>query len=288
MGFQGGAARRVRSGPRDEESSGVSREKREKDMNLAVDIGNTEMVLGLMDSEGKVSAHWRLSTGTVRTADEYEHLIHALLARKGVEGSQVSRGILGSVVPSTTDRIRKALQGLIHGPVLTVVPSANLPIRLEVDEPQTVGADRIVNTLAAKEMYHRDTIVVDLGTATTFDCITEEGVFQGGVIAPGVQVGMEWLGRRAAKLPRVELRPPEAVIGKRTETCMESGVFFSAVDAIDGVVARIRAEWERPEALVVATGGYAATLAHHCRTVEKVEPFLTLYGLFLAGEHMAK
>ncbi len=257
-------------------------------MNLVVDIGNTEAVLGLMDPGGVVSAHWRLSTGIVRTADEYEHLIHALLDRKGVEGAVVTRGVLGSVVPSITDRIRTALEALISGPVMTVLPDVDLPISLAVDEPKTVGADRIVNTLAAKEMFHRDTIVVDLGTATTFDCITSEGVFLGGVIAPGVQVGLEWLGRRAAKLPRIEFRPPATIIGKRTETCMESGVFFSTVDAIDGMVDRIRNEWDRPEALVVATGGFAGMLAPHCRTVERVEPFLTLHGLFLAGKHMAK
>lgn len=257
-------------------------------MNLVVDIGNTEAVLGLMDARGVISAHWRLSTGIVRTADEYEHLIHALLDRKGVEGAVVTRGVLGSVVPSITDRIRTALEALISGPVMTVLPDVDLPISLAVDEPKTVGADRIVNTLAAKEMFHRDTIVVDLGTATTFDCITSEGVFLGGVIAPGVQVGLEWLGRRAAKLPRIEFRPPATIIGKRTETCMESGVFFSTVDAIDGMVDRIRNEWDRPEALVVATGGFARMLAPHCRTVERVEPFLTLHGLFLAGEHMAK
>ena len=257
-------------------------------MHLVADIGNTEMVLGLLEPQGELKAHWRLSTGIPRTADEYDHLIHALLAREGIDGSQITRGVLGSVVPSVTDRIRKGLERFISGPVFTVVPEVDLPIRLEVDEPQTVGADRIVNTLAAKELVHRDTIVVDLGTATTYDCITAEGVFLGGVIAPGVQVGMEWLGRRAAKLPRVEFRPPATVIGRRTESCMESGVFFSTVDAIDGMADRIRKEWGVSDLLVVATGGYAGLLAPHCRTVERVEPFLTLHGLHLAGEYMAK
>jgi type III pantothenate kinase len=257
-------------------------------MHLVVDIGNTETVVGLMAPEGEVLAHWRLSTGLPRTADEYDHLIHALLARKGVDEGTLVRGVLGSVVPSVTERVRTALAGIIAGPVFTVGPEADLPIRLDVDEPQTVGADRIVNTLAARDLFQRDTVAVDLGTATTFDCITGEGVFQGGVIAPGVQVGLEWLGRRAAKLPRVEFRPPDRVIGRRTEACMESGVFFSTVDAIDGMVDRIKAEWNRPDALVVATGGYAGLLAPHCRTVERVEPLLTLHGLFLAGRHMAK
>lgn len=257
-------------------------------MNLVVDVGNTESVVGLMDRDGTVAAHWRLSTVHPRTADEYEHLLHALLFRKGVDPAQLDRGVLGSVVPSVTERIRVALEGLVTGPVYTVGPGADLPISLDVDEPQTVGADRIVNTLAAKELFHRNTIAVDLGTATTFDCITADGVFLGGVIAPGVQVGLEWLGRRAAKLPKVEFRPPPTVIGRRTESCMESGVFFSTVDAIDGIVRRIKAEWGKPEALVVATGGYATLLAPHCGTVERVEPFLTLRGLFLAGQHMAK
>jgi type III pantothenate kinase len=257
-------------------------------MNLVLDVGNTEMVLGLMNPDAQILAHWRLSTGTARTADEYEHLLHALLTRKGLDGSQITRGVVGSVVPAVTERVRSALENLIAGSVLTVAADTELPIQLAVDEPKSVGADRIVNTLAAKMMFNTDTIVVDLGTATTFDCITAEGVFLGGVISPGVQVGLEWLGRRAAKLPRVEFRPPATVIGKRTETCMESGVFYATVDAIDGMVHRIRSEWSRPEALVVATGGFAAMLAPHCRTVARVEPFLTLHGLFLAGEHMAK
>lgn len=258
-------------------------------MHLVVDVGNTEIVVGALDpASGEVMAHWRLSTALPRTVDEYEQLLVALLARRGLEGVGVSRGVIGSVVPVITDRLRQALKGVVSGPVWILEGDGDLPIRLDVEEPRTVGADRIANTLAAKELFHCDTVAVDLGTATTFDCITAEGVFVGGVIAPGVMVGLEWLGRRAAKLPRVDLRPPARVIGRRTEACMESGVFYTAVDAIDGVVERIRTEWGRPHALVVATGGYAPLLAAHCRTVERVEPFLTLRGLFLAGEHMAR
>jgi type III pantothenate kinase len=257
-------------------------------MHLVVDIGNTETVLGLVDPRsGELEAHWRLTTGTSRTADEMDHMVHSLLARKGYDATRLERAVLGSVVPSINGRMKVALEGLIAGPVYTVEPGEDLPVRLDVDEPQTVGADRIVNTLAAKILYQRDTIVVDLGTATTFDCITANGVFMGGVIAPGVQVGMEWLGRRAAKLPRVQFRRPQTVIGRRTESCMESGVFFSTVDAIDGLVRRIQEEWERPDALVVATGGYAELMAQHCETVAQTEPFLTLKGLFFAGKHLA-
>jgi type III pantothenate kinase len=258
-------------------------------MHLLVDVGNTEMVIGLAAPDtGEILAHWRLGTGPSRTSDELDYLIHALLARKGHDSRALTRGVLGSVVPSVTERLRVAMGSLIPGPVFTVDAGADLPVRLDVDEPRTVGADRIVNTLAARILFKRDTIAVDLGTATTFDCITADGVFIGGVIAPGVQVGLEWLGRRAAKLPKVEFRPPPAVIGRRTETCMESGVFYGTVDAIDGMVDRIKREWEKPQALVVATGGYAGLLAPHCRTVERVEPFLTLKGLFFAGEHLAR
>jgi len=257
-------------------------------MHLVVDIGNTETVLGLMDPDtGELQAHWRLSTGTARTADEFDHLLHSLLARRGFDATRLTRAVLGSVVPSIHDRMRVALEGLVPGPVFSVDPGAKLPIRLDVDEPKTVGADRVVNTLAAKVLFKQDTIVVDLGTATTFDCITGDGIFVGGVIAPGVQVGMEWLGHRAAKLPRVQFRPPVAVIGRRTEACMESGVFFSAVEAFDGIVERIKAKWSRPDALVVATGGDAGLMAQHCRTGEKVGPFLTLRGLYFAGEVLA-
>jgi len=168
-----------------------------------------------------------------------------------------------------------------------VGPEADLPIRLDVEEPKSVGADRIVNTLAARVLYGRDTIAVDLGTASTFDCITAEGVFVGGVIAPGLSAGLEWLDKRTAKLPRVELRPPTLVIGRRTETCIQSGVFYTAIDGVDGIVRRIKAEWGRPDALVVVTGGFANVLGPHLATADRVEPFLTLYGLGLAGRHMA-
>ncbi len=258
-------------------------------MHLVVDIGNTETVIGLVQPDsGDVVTHWRLSTEARRTADELDHLIYALLDRRGFKPEAVARGVVGSVVPSVTEKVRAALESLVNGPVFNVEPGEDLPVRLDVDDPRTVGADRIVNTLAARILYERDTIVVDLGTATTFDCITAEGVFVGGVIAPGVQVGLEWLARRAAKLPKVEFRPPSRVIGRRTETCMQSGMFYSSVDAIDGMVKRIKAEWKSPDAYVVGTGGYASLLSPHCETVDAVEQLLTLRGLFFAGEYMAK
>jgi type III pantothenate kinase len=257
-------------------------------MHLLVDVGNTETVLGVADpGSGEILAHWRLSTGLSRTPDEFDHLIHALLVRKGFDPGALIRGVLGSVVPSVTERLRIALAGLVSGPVFAVEAGVDLPVKLDVEEPRTVGADRIVNTLAAAHLFGKDTIVVDLGTATTFDCITADGIFVGGVIAPGLQAGQDWLTRQTAKLPGVELRPPERVIGRRTETCLQSGIFYSAVDAVDGIVERIQAEWGRPNAFVVATGGYAEVVAHHSRTVQEAFPHLTLVGLELAGRYMA-
>ena len=254
-------------------------------MQLVVDVGNTETVVGLARGPRELVAHWRVSSGVPRTVDEMTALLRAFLAEAdGAEG--LRRGVVGSVVPTVNRVWMKALGRLVDGDVIAVGPSSDLPIRLDVDEPMTVGADRIVNTLAAREMYRRDTIAVDLGTATTFDCITGEGVFQGGVISPGLLAGLEWLAARTAKLPHVELRPPERVIGRRTETCIQSGVFYQGVDSVDGIVRRIKEEWGRPDAWVVATGGFANTLGPHLATVDEIEPFLTLYGLAMAGEHI--
>jgi len=255
-------------------------------MQLVVDIGNTETVVGLARTPTEMEHHWRVSSTVPRTVDELTVLLRSLLAGSGVDGRKVKQGVLGSVVPSVTYAWRRSVEEIIAGPVVVVGPESSLPIKLDVEEPKSVGADRIVNTLAAREMYARDTIAVDLGTATTFDCITADGVFLGGVIAPGLSAGLEWLDRRTAKLPRVELTPPTVVIGRRTEVCIQSGVFFQAIDGVDGIVRRIKAEWGRPDAYVVATGGFAKVLGPHLGSVDRIEPFLTLYGLALAGRHM--
>ena len=260
-----------------------------------MDVGNTETVVGLTRPPEpgqadvvEVVTHWRFATRTERTPDEVRILLRALLEDRGLAPSQVDRVVVGSVVPSVTESLRMAWRDNGNPEILVVDHGSPLPIRLDVEEPRTVGADRIVNTLAASTLYQRDTIIVDLGTATTYDCITADGVFEGGVIAPGVRAGQEWLSGRTAKLPPVELRPPDRVIGRRTETCLHSGIFYSAVDSVDGVVRRIRAEWGRPDALVVATGGYASRIAEHSDTVAHVEPLLTLHGLELAGRHVAR
>jgi len=253
---------------------------------LAIDLGNTETVLGLFRGR-ELTRHWRISTDVRRTPDELAYLLRNLVGEEQIESPL--RGVIGSVVPAVDPLLirgfRRAFGGdprLINDPALLASNGGPLPIRLAVEEPHTVGADRMLNTLAASQMYAVDTIAVDLGTATTFDCITGDGVFLGGVIAPGPRAGIEGLAQHASKLPFIDLVPPAAVIGKRTETCLRSGCFFAIVDGIDGMVRRIKAEWERPRAMVVATGGLANLVAGHCETVDKVEPYLTLYGLEIA------
>ena len=252
---------------------------------LVMDVGNTETAVGIVDDPSDAPAgHWRLCTVAPRTADEYGLLLESLLERSGFQAASLEQAVVASVVPHATELLRTTLEELVEGPVIVVTAASSLPIRLDVDEPLTVGGDRIVNTLAAKELYGRDTVVVDLGTATTYDCITADGVFVGGVISPGIEAGLEWLGSHTAMLPRVELVPPERCIGRRTVACIQSGIFFGVVDAVDGMVRRIREEWERPDAWVVATGGFAPVMAPHADTVDEIEPFLTLRGLALAGQ----
>lgn len=255
-------------------------------MDLVFDVGNTETVIGwFQDSE--LRGHWRVSTDSRRTADEYGMILVQLLTASGAGHNSVRAATIGSVVPAMTVVLRGACERYLDVAAVAVDARTPLPITLDVDEPMTVGADRIVNTLAALRMYAVDTVVVDLGTATTFDCITRDGVFIGGVISPGVKTSSASLTERTAKLPRVDLVPPRRVIGRRTETCIQSGVFYGAVDAIDGTVHRIREEWGSGELLVVATGGLAELIGPHCGTVQKIEPYLTLYGLEFAREHLA-
>ncbi len=254
-------------------------------MILVFDVGNTETTVGLF-SEAELRGHWRIVTGVERTSDELGTLLRSLLAASGFGPEVVESVAIGSGVPRVTGPLSSACTSYFEvGPPLIVDARAALPIALQVDEPMTVGADRIINTLAASRLYHRDAIVVDLGTATTFDCITSDGVFLGGVIAPGIATAAETLTRRTSKLPATELTLPTRAIGTRTEDCIRAGVMFGAADSIDGIVARIKAEWPRPEApLVVATGGFAETLAKVCRSFDRVEPHLTLQGLQIAHD----
>ncbi len=252
-------------------------------MLLTFDVGNTETTLGLFDGT-RLHAHWRVMTDVPRTADEVGVLLRGLIAGADVPVDSVRGVAIASVVRGMANHLVEASRKWLPVHRLEVFDATSpLPITLAVDEPLTVGPDRIINTLVASRRYQRDCVVVDLGTATTFDCITRDGVFLGGVIAPGVRTAAETLFRRTSKLPATELEPPGHVIGRRTEDCIRAGVMFGNAELIDGIVRRIMEEWPRPERpLVVATGGLAELFAPVCRSFEEVDPFLTLHGLAMA------
>jgi type III pantothenate kinase len=249
---------------------------------LVFDVGNTETTIGLCEGE-QVRERWRVTTDGSRTPDEVYLLLLALLSAAGVDRSAVRGSAIGSVVPSVSAPLSDACRRLTGVAPIIVDGRSTLPITLAVDEPFTVGADRIINTLAASRIHRRDCIVVDLGTATTYDCITADGVFLGGVIAPGVQMSAESLFRKTSKLPATEIVPPRSVIGKRTEECIRAGVVLGTAEAIDGLVRRIKADWPGTQVpLVIGTGGLAAAFKPLCSQMDQVEPDLTLQGLAMA------
>jgi type III pantothenate kinase len=252
-------------------------------MILVFDVGNTETTIGLF-AEAEIRGHWRVMTDVSRTSDEFGVMLRALLDARGFSPDVVESVAIGSVVPRVTGPLSDGCEQYFNvGAPLIVDAHAKLPIVLDVDEPLTVGADRLINTLAASRLYARDAIVVDLGTATTFDCITADGVFLGGVISPGILTSAETLTRRTSKLPATELLVPSRVIGKRTEECIRAGVLFGGAEAIDGIVRRIKKAWPREQVpMVIATGGFAGTMSTLCTTFDRVEPHLTLQGLQIA------
>ena len=252
-------------------------------MLLALDIGNTETTVGLFAAD-RLEGHWRLHTTPLRTPDEWASALTAYLVQAGHSTQEVRAAIVASVAPQVTQSLCDGIAlATTRQPVL-VDGRSRLPIKLDVDEPLTVGADRIVNTLAASTLFKQDTIVVDFGTATTFDCITADGRFIGGVIMPGIRTASDDLVRKTAKLPATELTPPPHVIGRRTEDCIRAGVLWGAADAVDGLVRRIKAEWpNKKKPKTVATGGLASLVAPLSQEIESVHPDLTLVGLRLAA-----
>ncbi len=252
-------------------------------MILTFDVGNTETTAALFDGDS-ILDHWRITTNVPRTPDEFALLLRSLLHASGVQPDVVTGSAICSVVPPVTGPLAQACRDCFHADPAMIDAHAELPVTLEVDEPFTVGADRIANTLAASQLRKRDTIVVDLGTATTYDCITAAGAFIGGVIQPGVGTSADTLFRRTSQLAATELIPPRKVIGTRTDECIRSGVLYGAADSIEGIVARIKREWSGADPLVIATGGLAETLSPFCPSFDEVDPFLTLHGVRLGYE----
>ena len=255
-------------------------------MLLTLDLGNTEITVGLFDGD-ELEAHWRLTTNPDRTPDEWGSAIGGFLLQAGHSPNEVRAVCLASVAPASTQSVVEGIALITGCTGMLVDARSPLPVKLDVDEPLTVGADRIVNVLAAVELFKADSIVVDFGTATTFDCVTRDARFLGGAIMPGLRTSADQLTRRAAKLPATELRAPSRVIGRRTEECIQAGVLYGAADAVDGMVRRITAEWPtRDKPRVVATGGLAPIVAPLTTTIELTDPDLTLRGLRIAAHHL--
>jgi type III pantothenate kinase len=249
---------------------------------LTIDVGNTNTVLGLHEGT-EIRAHWRLTTRREQTADEYGILVRNLFAAQGVAPGQIVGVALASVVPPLTSVLVALSRHYLGQEPLVVEPGVRTGMPILYEPPGDVGADRIVNGVAAFAAYGGPVVVVDFGTATTFDVVTKKGEYLGGVICTGVGVSAEALFQRAARLPRVDIRNPGKVIGRSTVGSMQSGLYFGYASMVEGIIARIRAELGEP-ARVVATGGLAETLAADIPSIEAVDPVLTLTGLRLIWE----
>ncbi|PYQ55571.1 MAG: type III pantothenate kinase [Acidobacteria bacterium] len=248
-------------------------------MLLTIDVGNTNTVFGVHDGE-ELKAHWRLTTRREQTADEYGILVRSLFAASGVDVGQIAGVSLASVVPPLTPVVVTLCRQYLGQEPLVVEPGVKTGMPILYEPPSDVGADRIVNGVAAFAAYGGPVIVVDFGTATTFDVVTRKGEYVGGVICPGVGISADALFQRAARLPRVDIRNPGKVIGRSTVGSIQSGLYFGYASMCDGIIARIRAEMGEP-ARAVATGGLAESLAGDIPSIEAVDPVLTLTGLRL-------
>ncbi|OAT86341.1 type III pantothenate kinase [Desulfotomaculum copahuensis] len=251
-------------------------------MILAVDVGNTNIVLGVY-REGELVEHWRLSTSANRTADEHGMLLRDLFQHAGLDLRRIRGLVISSVVPPLMLSLEQMSRKYFGLTPLVVGPGIKTGLAIKYDNPREVGADRIVNAVAGYEQYGGPLIIVDFGTATTFDAISSRGEYLGGAIAPGIGISTEALFARAAKLPRVEFVIPPAVIGKTTVASMQAGIIFGFVGQVDEIVRRMKVELGgNPR--VLATGGLAELIARESRTIDRVDPLITLKGLLLIYE----
>ncbi len=244
---------------------------------LAIDAGNTNTVFGIFQGDQQ-RGQWRAETRAGRTADEYAVWLNQLLAHDRIESNLIDAAIIASVVPETVYHLRSLCQSYYGCEPLIVGENAHIGAEIAVDNPHEVGADRLVNAVAAHGRYPGALIVIDFGTATTFDVVDSSGAYRGGVIAPGVNLSLEALHMAAAQLPRIAPKRPQAVIGTGTVTAMQSGVYWGYVSLIEGLVARIKAEFAEPMT-VIATGGLAPLFHAATTVIEHIDADLTMRGL---------
>lgn len=251
-------------------------------MIFVCDVGNTETTVAVIDGD-VLRARGRFPTDTTRTAADCATLVAGLCADHGVVIADIVGAASGSVVPAATDALVEGIERALRIVPHRITAASPLGMRLDVEQPERVGADRIINTFAVWRRRAVDAIVIDLGTATTWDCVTADGRFLGGVIAPGVVTALTSLTGRTSQLADMPLEVPSRVIGRTTAECLRAGVMFGAADALEGIVRRIRAEWPTDAVpMVIATGGLARLVAPLCPSIDSVEPDLTLMGLAMA------
>lgn len=248
---------------------------------LAADIGNTNIVMGVFDvTQGHAApllCSWRLATSRERTADEYGLSVLALLRHRGLDASQIQHMVVSSVVPPLHPVLESWAKGYFKVEPLWIEPGIKTGLKVRIDNPSELGADRLVNAVAGIEKYGAPLVAVDFGTATSFDVVNDKREFLGGLIAPGLKISAEALFQRASRLPRIEITEPERVVGRNTVEAMQSGIFWGYVGLVDGILERLLDEL--PGSAVVATGGLARVVASASRHIQHVEPDLTLEGL---------
>ena len=254
-------------------------------MLLAVDIGNTNIDIRLIEGD-VIKSHWRIGSNESRTSDEYGVLFRKLIDIKKIDTDQIKGATISCVVPTLLETILDAIQIYFDVSPIIVGPGVKTGMPILYHNPKEVGADRIVNGVGAYEKFHKSVIVVDFGTATTFDVVSASGDYQGGVIALGLMGASEELHRISAKLPRVALDFPESVVGKTTEASMQSGILWGTLAMVDGMVRYIKAELGISEMAVVATGGIAKIFHDKSNEIEHIEPYLTLEGMRLIYNHV--
>jgi type III pantothenate kinase len=258
-------------------------------MLLAIDAGNTNLVFALVDL-GTIKARWRIATDARRTADQYAVWLHQLLELEGFTKADVTAAIIGTVVPRALHNLEVLASKYFHvEPMIAGQGAAEWPLQLDVDEPHSVGADRALNAIAAHAKHPGDLLIIDFGTATTFDVVDSAGAYKGGIIAPGINLSLDALVSAAAMLPRIAIEAPDdaSVIGRTTESQMLIGIYWGYLAMLEGLTERIKREIGRPMT-VVATGGLATLFDKHTQVFDAIEPDLTIQGLALLYDRAAK
>ena len=249
-------------------------------MILVLDAGNSNIVLGVYDND-YLAFHWRMGTDRHKTEDEYAIQVNAFFTHAGIAFDQIKGIIISSVVPPIMYALEEMCNKYFRVKPIIVGPGVRTGLNIKYENPREVGADRIVNAIAAIQQYGgQPLIIVDFGTANTYCYINEKGEYMGGAIAPGISISTEALYTKASKLPRIEIARTSIVVGKNTVSAMQSGIFYGFIGQVEGIVSRMKAQ-SKQEPLVIATGGMASLIANETKIIDVVEPFLTLEGLYI-------